>query len=253
VMIFLRRWTPPLAILLGISIVTVPWFLSRRMIPSWILFVFTSALWLGAFQLGGSWSWWKIGFLFGTEKHQVMQLGPRSLSNLSSILGELYGWGMHDPVTTLHLPGIGAADFDLRSFLALIYFLALFLCAVAAAVHMKRNDPKFLAALVAPWALFPTLLTQMAARYPVLPAVIGSVLIGVSAELSLLPFLQTILACIMLGNQLLIVNQNISPMMSAITQPTHPDIAWAMILLAATFLVSALFPSRRFRGEIEVI
>jgi hypothetical protein len=42
-------------------------------------------------------------------------------------------------------------------------------------------------------------------------------------------------------------------MMSAITQPTHPDIAWAMILLAATFLVSALFPSRRFRGEIEVI
>jgi hypothetical protein len=251
--VFLRRWTPHPAVLLGIGTAIVPWFLPRRMIGTWLLLVFASALWIAASQLGGSWSWWKIGFMFGTEKHQVMQLGSNSLSNLSSILGERYGWQLHDPVTTLRLPRLGATDLDLRDLLASTYFLTLILCAVAAAMHMRRNDPRFLAALAAPWALFPTLLTQMAARYPILPAVVGSCLIAVSAELSLLPFVQTVLACTMLGNQMMLVNHNTSPQAWSITQPTHPDIAWAVMLVAAIFLVTAVIPSRRRQPQIELL
>ena len=251
--IFLRRWIPLPAILLGVGIAIVPWFLQRRMIGPWLLLTFASTLWLAAFQVGGSWSWWKIGFLFGTERHQVMQLAGNSLSNLSSILGEQYDWHLHDPVTTWHLPWLGATDLDLRSFLATIYFLTLAMCAIAAAVHIRRKDPRFLAALAAPWALFPTLLTQMAARYTILPAVIGSCLIGVSAELSLLPFVQTILACTMLGNQMLGSDHDTSPVAWSITQPTHPGIAWAMIMVAAMFLAATVMPSRRLPVEIELV
>jgi len=250
---YLQRGIPSPGIFLGIAIAVVPWFLPRRMLGAWLLFVFASALWLAAVELDGAWSWWKIGFLFGTKKHQVMQLGSQSLSNLSSILGERYGWSLHDPITTLTLPWLGSIDLDLRDFLATIYFTAMALCAIAAASHLRRRDPRFLIALVAPWALFPVILTQMAARYPMLPAVVGSSLVAVSVEMSLLAFVQTVLACIMLGNQLMLANDSMAPVTFSITQPTHPDIAWAMMLLTATIFLAAMMPSRRWRTQAELL
>ncbi len=252
-LLILSRWTPPLGVLLGIAIVIVPWFLPRRSISAWLLLVFAAVLWLVAFQAGGAWSWYRIGFLYGTQKHPVMQLAPNSLSNLSSILRDRYGWQLHDPVTTLNFPFLGTVDLDVQGFCGLIYFASAVLCAAAAAMHMRRRDVRFLIALAAPWVLFTTLLTQMSARYMVLPAVIGSLLIGVSAEMSLLPFLQTVLACTMLGNRMMLLNTSTSPIALTITRPTHPGLAWAMMLLAAVFLVSALIPTRRAAPRIEVV
>jgi len=250
--LILNHWTPSPAVLLGLSVAFVPWFLPRRLLPAWLLLVFASTLWLVAFDLGGSWSWWKIGFVYGTQKHPEIQLGEASLSNLSSILGERYGWQLHDHVTTLKLPFFGATDLDVQEFCAWIYSAAALLCAAAAAMHMRRRDPRFLIALVAPWVLFTTLLTQMTARYTVLPAVIGSSLIGISAEMSLLPFLQTVLACAMLGNQMMLLHPGTSPVALSITQPTHPALGWAMMLVAAIFLLSAMVPSRRPPAQVEV-
>jgi len=251
--LFLNHWTPSPPVLLGLSVAIVPWFLPRRLIPGWLLLVFASALWLVAFDLGGSWSWWKIGFVYGTQKHPDIQLGAASLSNLSSILGERYGWQLHDHVTTLNLPLFGTIDLDLQSFCAWIFFATVLMCTVAAAIHMRRRDPRFLIALVAPWVLFTTLLTQMTARYTVLPAVIGSTLIGISAEMSLLPFLQTVLACTMLGNQMMLLHASTSPVALSITQPTHPALAWAMMLVAAIYLLLAMIPSRRSAAQTEVL
>jgi hypothetical protein len=249
----LRHHLPSPPVLLALAIVFVPWWLPRRLLGPWMLFVFSAALWLVAFDLDGSWSWWRIGFLFGTRKHQVMQLGPTSLSNLSSILGERYGWRLHDAAATLNLPFAGAVSLDLRDLLATIYFGTLLLCTVAAGIHLRRRDPRFLIAMTAPWALFPAILTQMAARYPFLPAVVGSTLVAVSAEMSLLPFVQTVLACVMLGNQVLSSDNNMGPLTHAITAPTHPDLAWGMLTLSAILLVSAVSPSIRWRRRIEQI
>ncbi len=248
----LNHWTPSPAVLLGLSIVIVPWLLPRRLIPGWLVLVFAAALWLVAFDAGGSWSWWKIGFIYGTQKHPDIQLGAASLSNLSSILGERYGWQLHDHVTTLNLPFLGTTDLDIQQFCGLIYFVTTMMCTVAAAMHMRRRDPRFLIALIAPWVLFTTLLTQMTARYTVLPAVIGSSLIAISAEMSLLAFFQTVMACTMLGNQMMLLNPSTSPVALSITQPTHPALAWAMMLVAAIYLVSVLIPSRR-PAQIEVV
>jgi len=160
---------------------------------------------------------------------------------------------LHDVVTTFRRPIFGMTDLDVQSFCAVLFVVTVLLCTGAAAVHMRRKDPRFLIALVAPWVLFTTLLTQMTARYTVLPAVIGSLLIGVSAELSLLPFLQTVLACVMLGNQMLGTDSNAAPVAFSITHPTYPDLGWLMVLLAAVFLCSALMPSWRWRRRVEVV
>jgi hypothetical protein len=250
-----HRWSPSLAAVLGLAILLVPWFLPRRLLAGWVLFVFAAALWLAGYQFNGSWTWWKIGFVYGAQKHQVMQLGSQSLSNLSSILAERYDWSLHDPVGRLNLPFLSPENqmLDVQQFCGWLHGGALVLCTVAAAMHMRRKDPRFLIALTAPWVLFTSLLTQMTARYTVLPAVIASSLIGVSAEMSLLPFLQTVLAVVMLGNQMLLSNSNTAPISAQITQPTYPDMGWLMVLLAVVYLYIAVMPSRQKPLAIEVL
>ncbi|HEX4054290.1 MAG TPA: hypothetical protein VHX86_08495 [Tepidisphaeraceae bacterium] len=249
--LILRYWTPPLGVVLGMGIVVVPWFLPRRLTSGWLLLVFAAVLWLVAFQAGGAWSWYRIGFVYGTQRHQMMQLDR--LSNLSSLLGGRYQWQLRDHIATLKLPIFGTLNLDVQGFCGLIYFASAMLCAAAAAMHMRRRDVRFLIALAAPWVLFTTLLTQLSVRYTTLPAVMSCSLIAISAEMSLLAFLQTVLTCIILGNQMMLLHPSTSPVALSITQPMNPDIAWAMMLLAAIFLVSALIPTRRAAPRIEVV
>ncbi len=245
--------TPAVVALLALAIFVVPWVLPTRLMGAWLLFAFAAPLWLVGTYANGSRTWWDIGFVYGTQKHGDMQLGANSLSNLSSILHERYGWNLHDFVTTLHLPFLGPMTLDMQGFCGTIFTVALLLCTIAAAVHMRRKDPRFLIVLVAPWVLFTVLLTQMTAHYMTLPAVVGSLLIGISAEMSLLPFLQTVLATLMLGNQMLDFSTDTAPVAYSITQPTYPDLGWLTVLLAAVFLVSALMPSWKWRRPVEVL
>jgi len=250
---FLRHGLPLAVVLLGVGIFVVPWVLPRRLFPAWILFSFAAPLWLVGFYDGGSHTWWDVGFLYGTQRHTVMQLGANSLSNLSSILHERYGWELHDIVGTLNLPFAGATPVDVQGFCAAIFGASLVLCAIGAAIQLRRNDSRFLIVLVTPWVLFSVLLTQMASRYTTLPAAVAPLLIGVSAEMSLLLLLQIVIAWIMLGGQMMAGNHDIAPWSFTIVSPTHPDMGWLMVLLAGLFLASALMPTIRWRRAVEVI
>jgi hypothetical protein len=175
-----------------------------------------------------------------------MQLGQDSLSNLTSLLENRYRWNLHDAVGSLHLPWVsGGIDLDVQAALLVVFGIALAVCAVAAGIHLRRNDRKFLVALLAPWVLFVTVLTQMAARYVVLASVISAVLVAISPGVSLLQLLITALACVMLGNQLLAPFPNTAPVTYSITQPTFPDAGWMMVLLAAVVFCAAVTPSER--------
>jgi hypothetical protein len=240
----MHKWT----ILLTLAILTIPWLIPRRHLPGWVTLIFASSLWLSAFSLGGSFSWWTVGFLYGTQKHQNMQLGNASLSNFSSILEHRYGWNLHDPVGTLHLPfKLAPIDLDVQSALATLFGLSLLLCTAAAALHLRRRDKKFLVAMVAPWILFVALLTQMAARYTVYPAVIACALVGVSVGMSLFQVLLVAVSFVMLGNQMLASDPQTAPILYAISRQTFPDMGWLMLLLAGVFLVSAMMPGTRGR------
>jgi hypothetical protein len=232
------------------GILAGPWFIRRWYWPTYFAWVIATAIWIGGFAMDGKFSWWDVGFAYGTKRWQQMQLGAFSLSNLCSILQQRFGWRLHDPA--MDWPW----QMDLRQTLGLIYLLAIIACAIGAAVYVRRRDPRFLIALCAPWVLFPTILTQMAARYTILPAVIAASMIAVSTEMSLMGLLMTLFGCFMLGNQYsnaVYGSYGGAPVVPLITQPTFPGLAWAALLAAAVFVYcSVAAPRRRTGGEIEL-
>jgi hypothetical protein len=248
---FGQNWLLRVFILLLAAVVLAgPWVLPRRLWPAYGVLVAAGGIWIAGFALDGKFSWWDVGFAYGTRRWQQMQLGAFSLSNLCSILQERFGWRLHDPGMDWPL------KLDLRQTLGLIYLLAVVACAIGASIHIRRRDPRFLVALTAPWVLFPTILTQMAARYTILPAVIAASLVAVSTGMSLLQLLLTIFACIMLGNQYtngVYGDYRSAPVTPLITQPTFPGMAWAALLTAAIFLYCGVTTTRCTKqGEIEL-
>ncbi len=101
-------------------------------------------------------------------------------------------------------------------------------------------------ALTTPSILFVTLLTQMAARYTIFPAVIAAGLIGISFSASLFQLLLVIISFGMLSNQMLAREPSVAPVLYSITHPTYPDMGWMMLLLAGVCLVNSVTPSVRF-------
>jgi hypothetical protein len=239
---WLKAWT----LLLCGAILIVPWLLPPRLIDAWLAAVFAASTWLCAFLLDGSFSWFYVGFAYGARKFQKMQLSDDSLSNLPGILARRFGWRLHDRVTTTLLPWLAdPIDLDIRQVLAIFYFAALLLCAIGAGVQLRRRHPRFLIALTAPSILFVTLLTQMSVRYTILSAALSASMLGVSVGMSLMQFLLTVFSCMMLGTRLLHVSPNSAPVTFSIFDPTHPDLGYAMLLIAAVFLYGALAPGRR--------
>jgi len=243
-------WYEAWLLLMCAAVVIVPWVLPRRMWGAWLVLIFASALWLSAFVHDGKFSWFNVGFAYGARKWDEMQVSPNSLSNLAGILeDQRFGWHLHDRVTTLHFPWYDdPTDVDLRYFLATIYFTALLLCAIGAAIHMRRRSPHFLIALAAPSILFVTLLTQMSVRYTILSAALSAAMVGVSVGMSLFAWLLTILSCVMVGTRLLHTAPDSARVTLAIFEPTHPDLGYAMLLIAAVFVYGAIAPSWRRTG-----
>jgi hypothetical protein len=235
-------------ILLAAAILVLPWIMPRRFIAFWLAVVFTGSMWLTAFGLGGKFSWWSVGFEFGTIKHRQMEIGNESLSNLAAILHERYGWGVHDTVGSLRTPlnsgQSNAIEPDMRQFMGAVFFLCVFLCAVGAAIHLRRGDPHFLIALAAPWVIFPAILTQMSGRYPMFPAAMTAIMVAVSVRMSLWHLVLTVIACITFFVRVWRGPVEIAPLTHEIANRMHPDMGWLTLGIAGIFLVSALAPSR---------
>jgi hypothetical protein len=247
-------------------LLAVPWVIDRRYIRHWLGTMFAACLWGAAWIFNGDFSWWNVGFAYGARKWQQMQLGYQSLSNLSSVLAVRFGWRLHDPVASWHTPRLGRlgaalhwswlsdqVSLDLRQTVGLIFILSVAACTIGAGVHLRRRDPRFLIALTAPWVLMVALLTQMAARYTLLPAVMAASLVAVSMGMSLMQLLLTVLGCVMLGNQYLMFRGYLGPVTLSMTQPTYPDLGWATLLVAAIFLYCAVAPGRRRGAGDEVL
>jgi hypothetical protein len=233
------------------GIILLPWILPRRYFSGWLATVLASAIFLAGFGVRGNFSWWDIGFYYGTRKHNVMQMGRDSLSNLSSLLEKRFGYGLHDTLMTLHIPWHGDIDVDVRQGMAGLFFITMLACAFGAGRHLRRNDPRFLVAITAPWVLFLTLLPQLAARYAFYPAVVGACLVAVSTTISLLQLLLTLLASVMIVNQILASDPAVAPATYAITRQTHPGLGWAMLLLSAVFVYLAVTPTRHRTWDLS--
>jgi hypothetical protein len=157
-----------------------------------------------------------------------------------------YGWDLHDSVGTLRLPfGFDPIELDMQSTLAILFAITLLLSTIAAGIHLRRNDNKFLVAITTPSLLMVFLLTQMAARYTLFPAVIACALVGVSFSTAMLQLLLVIIGWIMLSNQMLAFDPSTAPILFKITSQTFPGMGWMTLLLTIVFMVMAMTPTRQ--------
>jgi len=154
---------------------------------------------IGAFA-GGSFAWWQVGFLYGSEHYPYLVIS--SCYNLPSLLSKL-GWSLKDPFSSVHF---GSLHFllTLQWTLRLLYLGALVVCAYGAARQVRDRDPRVLIAITAPWLLMFALLGQMHERYLVWGAVVSAVALGVSLRLSIIHFIISAASTAMIVHVMLI-------------------------------------------------
>ncbi|HUB27455.1 MAG TPA: hypothetical protein VL992_18660, partial [Tepidisphaeraceae bacterium] len=266
-------------LLLLLAILVVPWFLPRRGLGVWLAAILGAAIWISPYLYNGDWSWKTVGFDYGTRKFTRMALGAGGNGNLPLILQERFGWDVHDPALTYHLPDLadllhlgtrstdGTFDgwvhtigldgspvtLDIRQFLMGVFGIVMFLGGVGAAMQSRRNDPRFLAALAGVWALMPNILCQMAGRYQIWGGAVSCLVIAVGPELTLLHIVISLLAAGMVASQLLAFDTSRSPQLHDLLTRFQPDDGWIMLAIGAVFLFVALTPAwRPPREELEM-
>ena len=241
-------------------ILGIPWLLPRRALIPWFFASIGLVVWISAFGIvpagttdsgyNGDFGWYHVGFVYGTYKFQVMQMGGNTFSNLPSILAVRYGWQIHDIVFRLDLPFLHQ-DVEMKTLLVSMYFVGLFLSAAGAAVHSRRNDPRALIALAAPWMLFPVLLTQMSERYLLMSSALSIAAIAASTELSIMHIVVALVGGAMALNQAMVQRggnpeNSFMPSVSWLITGSHPDMGFLTTALAIIFLVAAITPKPRW-------
>jgi len=245
-----------------------PWFLPRRAIGFWLAGVLTAAVWICAQEFNGSYSWATLGYAYGSVKHDQMQMSIRNFSNLTSILSQNYQWDIHDTVGNLKfsfttpgpwrighfaIPSVAwawSSDLDVKNAMAVLYGIALIISSAAAALHSRRNDRRFLVAMVVPWIVFPVIMCQMGDRYPIWASCISASMVAVSLELSLLHVVLAVVSFAMVARQLVAFDPNRWPQLIELMTPTFPGLGWLLLLVAAIFFFAALVPSRRCAADL---
>lgn len=244
------------------------WFLPRRSLGVVVAASLCVSVVVAALSFGGTWSWWHIGFGYGTHHYQKLYMGP-SPNNLAALLSDVYRWELYDVVTTFPIPASLAAmpmlaDYvqdgrlvvTIKLLMTSLFVVAIPLCAWGVARHARRNDPRFLIAITAPWVILFAVLPQMHERYLFWAGVVSVACVGASSggfflylTVSLFSFAM-ILHCQLRDdpNEYLIYPRWLAEtLMTAryVLVRAHPGLGWAMLLIAAVFLYMTLTPSRR--------
>ncbi len=262
----------------GLALLTVlvpPWVLRRRSLVPWGAAVLAMSVWGGAYLYHGDWSWKAVGFEYGTRKHDHLEISHGAGSNMGTVLQRDFGWETHDEMLSFRPPDVAgmlyagrpgpvphwlrswhldgsAMTLDVRETLLAVYGLVMLVAGIGAAVQDRRNDPRFLAALIAPWMLMPSLLAQMMDRYEVWGAVLSSMLIAASSGLGVVHIAVTLAAAGMIGGQLLGTDPSRSPAVQKLVTALGPHEAGLLIAAGLAVLFTGVVPGRR-RPPIEPI
>src|SRR5436190_21132421 len=204
---------------------------------AWLAGILGCAVFVIGALTGGSFAWFKIGFLYGTKHYPYLFIS--SCYNLASLLAAA-GWSLKDDFLSAH---VGSVHFHLTLQWALrLFFLgAVVLCARGAARHLRNRDPRVLIAITAPWLLMFALLGQMQERYLVWSAVVSAVALGVSVRLSIIHFIISIASTAMIVHVMLI-DKKIDATLPAIDVLKHirPYGSFVVLACVAVYLWDAL-------------
>lgn len=194
--------------------------------------VFTIGIVIGCWHFQGSLDWLYFSFVNPTNIYPSLNINT---VNLAMILAERYGWQYSDILFTVPTHWFGL-DEGVSINLALrgLFTITLILCGLAAAVQARRQSPRTLIALAAPWVLMYAILPQMHERYLLWGAAVTSLGVGINLELTFLFLLTTWIAC---ANILWRISNN-GPL-ADLLRGMLPDIAWVTVLLALIYLYQA--------------
>ena len=272
-----KRWVSVLHMLAGFTgtaaLIVSPWLL--RTPAAWVAFAAPAGIallvvsryklshrgaWLAgilgcaAFVIGaftsGSFSWFEIGFLYGTKHYPYLFIS--SCYNLASLLAAA-GWSLQDDLLSAHVGSVHV-HLTLQWALRLFFLGTLGMCARGAARHLRNRDPRVLIAITAPWLLMFALLGQMHERYLVWGAVVSAVALGVSIRLSIVHFIISAASTAMIVHVML-VDKKLDPTLRAI-DVLHGIRLYASVLVllcVAVYLWDALgwrMPAFR-RGAVK--
>ncbi len=226
----------------AVGILVAAWSRHRRSRHTWAWAAGMSgvaAFAIGAFG-GGSFAWLQIGFLYGSERYPYLFIS--SSYNLPSLLS-YWNLSLKAPVWSPRLGSLHFA-FTLQWILRLVYLGALALCALGAARHARARDPRLLIALITPWLLMFALLAQMHERYLLWGAVLSAVALGVSARLSVIHFVFSLMSATMI-TQVLLMDKKLGPTLSTIDflERLRPLASGLLLFCVAIYFREAL--SRR--------
>jgi hypothetical protein len=207
-------------------------------------FVVAATILILPWLVHGSFAWFEISFLYPTRHWQHLA-GP-GCDNLAAIL-EQFGWSLKDVAFTVPLPWHKTWEVPLKTLMVSLYIASLAVCSFAVARKSRRNDPAALIAIITPWLLLFSLLTQMHERYLLWAAACSAVCVAIGPGWGLLHLLLTAIATSAIVRVLLDFGGNRPdiPTLKHILQGMHPGVSWAVLLCAAIFLYGTLMPSRK--------
>ena len=265
------------AVLLLLVLLGVPWILPRRLLHVWGALVLAIGIWSGAAIFPGDWSWKTVGFDYGSHKFDHLSISRGRGGNLPGILEQRFGWATHDDALTVPMPNLASRLYgqprrpraaeaapawthrlrldgtpvvlDLKQSLIGLDLVVLLACGVGVAMQSRRNDPRILSALAAPWMAFPLLLPQMMNRYYVWGGALSSMLIGVSSGLGWIHVLFTLIGTGTICNQMLLQDPGRSPRLQQLFVKITPDDGWILLACTAVVLFTALTPGRARRAR----
>lgn len=214
----------------------------KRYSLSLVLLAFASSAWLSMKWFGGTDYWLQAGFGVGTWNYPAMYMG--TTSNLPALLST-FGW------RNLHEPLFEAAGhwITMRTLLLAVFTGLCLICAVGSAVRYRQRDPRAVIGLCLPWLFFYAIPGQIHERYLLyfvtcapLFLVAGWGWLVLGGMFVLLGFVSTIHTAL-LSNRVPVSDwSSIPPLpwevvpvqawgfIRYLVEPTHPGIAWALLM-----------------------
>jgi hypothetical protein len=245
----LNPWLVMLAIPVAGTFVASFWFLAWGTKRYLLGLALATCLLLCIPFFNASSAWWRIGFVYGTERFP--EVANPLTNGLPTLLKGFLGWqDIHD--TAFQIPRAWLLGWPresltvtVRAFLLAIFMLLFAAAGGAIARHWRRRDPRLLVALTLPWVLFYTILPEISPRYAVFVAGIGAICIGQSIGMAVVMLffsgiaLEQTALC-MTAHTAFARYSSDNPLFNNqvldILSRCNPGIAWAEVLAACAFL-----------------
>jgi hypothetical protein len=194
-------------------------------------------------RFDGSFAWAKIS-AYGARKYPTM--ATAGTMNLCALLETHFGWHNELAPVSIPLPFVDGGDYrvPLKSLLSTIYALAMVPCGIGAAVYFRRNDPRVLIAIVAPWVLFFALLPQLHSRYLIWGASFSCLFLALDWGMILLCGVLTWLSWSMIAFFLLRQDASYWPAALKLVRGMNDDVAWMVLAIAAVLVYCSIPPIR---------